>query len=96
MLRNQCCKHSKITWLKITLISSTSAFTMPIRDKWHKKPACGRVLFAFAITYKIGKISDLHEIYAFQSTFATLCFENAAFCFERVLITNNKASLSSR
>ncbi|EPX0458122.1 hypothetical protein ACWV3P_005904, partial [Escherichia coli] len=48
------------------------------------KPACGRVLFAFAITYKIGKISDLHEIYAFQSTFATLCFENAAFCFERV------------
>ncbi|EDU72634.1 hypothetical protein EC30301_5373 [Escherichia coli 3030-1] len=53
-------------------------------------------MFAFAITYKIGKISDLHEIYAFQSTFATLCFENAAFCFERVLITNNKASLSSR
>ncbi|MGD3141471.1 hypothetical protein ACP81W_22985, partial [Escherichia coli] len=26
------CKHTKIT-----LISSTSAFTMSIRDKWHKK-----------------------------------------------------------
>ncbi|ENW8798779.1 hypothetical protein ACFMF9_004491, partial [Shigella flexneri] len=60
-LRNQCCKHSKIT-----LISSTSAFTMSIRDKWHKKPACGRVLFAFAITYKIGKVSDLHEYMPFN------------------------------
>ncbi|TFW96104.1 hypothetical protein DEO16_26685 [Escherichia coli] len=50
----------------------------------------------FAITYNNGKISDLHEIYAFLSTFAILCYENAAFCFERVPSTNNKASLSSR
>ncbi|EIQ77651.1 hypothetical protein SF123566_0453, partial [Shigella flexneri 1235-66] len=39
---------------------------MSIRDKWHKKPACGRVLFAFAITYKIGKVSDLHEYMPFN------------------------------
>ncbi len=50
----------------------------------------------FAITYNNGKISDLHETYAFLSTFAILCYENAAFCFERVPSTNNKASLSSR
>ncbi len=51
---------------------------------------------SFAITYKNGKISYSHEIYAFLSTFAILCYENAAFCFERVPSTNNKASPSSR
>ncbi|EEV5719358.1 hypothetical protein D5Q63_24445 [Escherichia coli] len=51
---------------------------------------------SFAITYKNGKISDSHEIYAFLSTFAILCYENAAFCSERAPSTNNKASPSSR
>lgn len=80
---------------KVLAQSSSRLMSMPFfGDKKKTRSVTG--FTSFAITYKNGKISDSHEIYAFLSTFAILCYENAAFCFERVPSTNNKASPSSR
>ncbi len=45
-------------------------------------------------TYNIGRISDLHKIYAFNPVLQYFAVK-MVFCFERVLAISNKASLSS-
>lgn len=51
----------------------------------------------FVSTIKaMATISDLHEIYAFQSSFARLESKFVAFCCERDRVTCNKAPLSRR
>ncbi len=51
----------------------------------------------FVSTIKaMATISDLHEIYAFQSSFARLLSKFVAFCCERDRVTCNKAPLSRR
>lgn len=79
---------------KVLAQSSSRLMSMPFFVDKKTRSVTG--FTSFAITYKNGKISDSHKIYAFLSTFAILCYENAAFCFERVPSTNNKASPSSR
>ncbi len=61
-----------------------------------KKPARSRVLLALPSRIKTAKYQIYTKYMRFNLLLQILCYENAAFCFERVLSTNNKASLSSR
>ncbi|EOA7487541.1 hypothetical protein ACIONM_004258, partial [Escherichia coli] len=58
----------KITWLKITLTSFTSAFTMSIRDKWHKKNPHGG---GFKLC---GEVTHLYQVFGNKITCGVLIF----------------------
>lgn len=78
--------------------SYRDAVTYPKRFplcRYEKAQGVNLGLEFFVSTIKaMATISDLHEIYAFQSSFARLESKFVAFCCERDRVTCNKAPLS--